>query len=93
MFASKTAINEILEIHYRILQVVYCEYYKSYEKLLQINKDISVHQKHLHILALEVYKSIMHFNPEFMLHCFNTRLIPYKGMKKRCRLRYHLLNL
>ena len=57
MFASKTAINKILKIHYRTLQVVYSEYHKSYEELLQINKDISIHQKHLRILALEVYKS------------------------------------
>ena len=66
MFASKTAINKILKIHYRTLQVVYSEYHKSHEELLQINKDISIHQKHLRILALEVYKSIMQFNPEFM---------------------------
>ena len=59
MFASKTAINKILKIHYRTLQVVYREYHKSYEELLQINKDISIHQKHLRILALDVYKNIM----------------------------------
>ena len=77
MFASKTAINKILKIHYRTLHIVYSKYHKSYEELPQINKDISIHQKHLRILALEVYKSIMHFNPEFMWHCFNTNPIPY----------------
>ena len=46
MFAGKIAINKILKIHYRTLQVVYSEYHKSYEELLQINKDISIHQKH-----------------------------------------------
>ena len=81
MFASKTAINKILKIHYRTLQVVYREYHKSYEELLQINKDISIHQEHLRILALEVYKSITHFNPEFMWHCFNTNPIPYNLRK------------
>ena len=59
MLASKTAINKILKIHYRTLPVVYSEYHKSYEEFLQINKDISIHQKHLRILALKVYKSIM----------------------------------
>ena len=84
MFASKTAINKILKIHYRTLQVVYSEYHKSYEELLQINKDISIHQKHLPILALEVYTSIIQFNPEFMWHCFNTNPISFnlrKGSK------------
>ena len=69
MFASKTAINKILKIHYRTLQVVYSEYHKSYDELLQINKEI------------EVYKSIMQFNPEFMWHCFNTYPIPYNLRK------------
>ena len=85
MFAGKTGINKILKIHYRTLQVVYSEYHKSYEELLQINKDISIHQKHLRILALEVYKSIMQFNPEFMWHCFNTNPIPY-NLRKGSRL-------
>ena len=84
-FASKTAINKILEICYRTIQVVYCEYHKSYEELLQNNKDISIHQKHLRILALDVYKSIMQFNPEFMWHCFNTNPIPY-NLRKESRL-------
>ena len=73
MFASKTAINKILKIHYRTLQVVYSEYHKSYDELLQINKEI------------EVYKSIMQFNPEFMWHCFNTNPIPY-NLRKGSRL-------
>ena len=85
MFANKTAINKILKIHYRTLQVVYNEYHKPYEELLQINKDISIHQKHLHVLALEVCNSIMHFNPEFMWHCFNANSTPY-NLKKGSRL-------
>ena len=70
MFACKTLINIILKIHYITLQVVYSEYHKSYENLLPINKDISIHQKYLRILPLEVYKSILYFNPEFMWNCF-----------------------
>ena len=57
MFVSKTALHKILKTYYRTLQVVYSKYQKPYEELLQINKDISIHQKHLRILALEVYKS------------------------------------
>ena len=68
MFASKTAINNILKIHYKTLQVVYSEYYKSYENLLPINKDISIHQKYLRI---------MYFNPEFMWHCFKHLSIDF----------------
>ena len=35
MFASKTIINEVLKNCYRTLQVVYSEYHKSSEELLQ----------------------------------------------------------
>ena len=63
MFASTTVTNKILKIHDRTLQVVYCEYCKSYENLLQINKDISIYQNYVRTLPLKIYNSIMHFNP------------------------------
>ena len=85
MFASKTAINKILRIHNRTLQVICSDYHKSNKELLQINKVISIHQKHLRILILVVYKSIMQFNPAFMWHCFNTNPILY-NLRKGSRL-------
>ena len=33
-----------VKIHYRTLQVVYSEYHKPYEELLQTDKYISIHQ-------------------------------------------------
>ena len=80
MFDSKTAINKTWKIHYRTLQVIYSEYHKSYEEP-PITKDISFDQKHLRILALEVSKSIMQFNPEFMRNSFNANSIPYNLIK------------
>lgn len=50
-----------------------------------MNKGISIHQKHLHILTLEAYKSIMNFNSEFMWHCFDTNHKPHT-LKKGSRL-------
>ena len=63
MFAGKTLINKICKIHHRILQVVYDDFNKSYDKLLELNNDLSIHQRHLRYLAIEVFKSIMHLNP------------------------------
>ena len=84
MFVGKTLTNKICKIRHRTLQVVYNEYNKSYEELLQLNNNVSVHQRHLHYLALEVFKSLMHLNPEFMWSYFNENPIPYdlrKGTK------------
>ena len=43
MFAGKTLINKICKIHHRTLQVVYNEYNKSYEELLQLNNNVPIH--------------------------------------------------
>ena len=77
MFAGKTLINAIGKIHFRTLQVVYNDYNSSYEHLLQLNNDVSIHQRHLRFLALEVYKTIMHLNPEFMWPYFQRNPMPY----------------
>ena len=84
MFSGKTLINKICKIHHRTLRVVYNEYNKSYGELLQLNNNVSIHQRHLQYLALEVFKSFMHLNPEFMWSYFNENPIPYdlrKGIK------------
>ena len=71
MFAGKTLINKICKIHHRTLRVVYNEYNKSYGELLQLNNNVSIHQRHLQYLALEIFKSLMHLNPKFMWSYFN----------------------
>ena len=52
IFASKMAINKIWKLHFRTLQVVYNEYDKSYEELLETNKSASIYQTHLQFLAI-----------------------------------------
>ena len=54
MFASKMVIKKICKLQYRTLKVVYNEYDKSYEELLEMNKSASIHQKHLQFSAKEV---------------------------------------
>ena len=49
MFAGKTSINKICKIHHRTLQVIHNDYQKSYDELLDINKEDNIHQKHIRI--------------------------------------------
>ena len=49
MFAGKILINKICKIHHRTLQVVYDDFDKSYDELLELNRDLSIHQRHLRI--------------------------------------------
>ena len=76
MFAGKSLISKVQKIHFRILQVVYNTYEKSYNELLILNRDISIHQKHLHFLVREVYKSVNNLNPQFMWNYFNISTLP-----------------
>ena len=54
IFAGKILINKICKIHHRSLQVIYNEYNKPYEELLQLNNNMSIHQRYLQYLAFEV---------------------------------------
>ena len=76
MFAGIT-IHKICKIHHRTLQVVYNDFNKSYDELLELNNDLSIHQRHLRYLAIEVFKSIMHLNPQFMWSYFEENSLPY----------------
>ena len=76
MFANKCSIDKILRIHKRTLQIVYEVYGESYENLLNRSDDISIHQKHLRYLAIEVYKSLTKLNPGFMWNFFQINHIP-----------------
>ena len=85
MFARKTLVDQIFEIHHSTLEeVVYNGYNKSYEELLQLSNYMSIHQRLLQYLDLEVAKSLMHLNPESKSYYFNVNTVPYdlrKGTK------------
>ena len=77
MFAGKTLINKIFKIHPRTLKVVYDDFNKSYDELIELNNDLSIHQRHLRYLPNEVFKLIMHLNPYFMWSYFEEKQMPY----------------
>ena len=54
MFTSKNSMRKVNKIHQRTSLVVYDDYNSTYEQILTSHSDISVHQKHLKHLAIEV---------------------------------------
>ena len=76
MFPNKSSINKISKIHFRTLQILHNAHDKLYEELLAVSNDISVNQKHLPILAIKVYKSLMKTNPNFMWDFYTIKAIP-----------------
>ena len=77
-FTWKTLINKIFKVHHRTQQVVYDdEFNKLYDELLELNNALSIHQRRLRYLAIEVFKSIMHLNPQFMWSYFEEKPMTY----------------
>ena len=101
MFSGNEATTKMNKIHYRSLKVVHNSYYITYEELLEINKSVTIHQKHLQFLAIEVFKSIMHLNPEFMWSLFNIKPVSYNlsgncadsSTDSQCSLWHKLINI
>ena len=81
MFARKSSIANICKIHFRTLQAVYNNYDKSYHDLLNFGNGAFIHMKHLWFLAIEVYKSFMNINPQFMWEFFNKNPVQYNLRK------------
>ena len=64
---------------------------KNLNELLDINKDVNIHQEHIRILALEVFKSTPHVDPEFIWSYFNENTIPYNLRNMEIDYYYHHL--
>ena len=77
MFANNSSLDKILKIHKRTLQIVYDFCDELYENLLNRSDDISIHQKHLRYLAIEVYKSLAKLNSGCVWNFFERNHIPY----------------
>ena len=75
--AGKSSIAKICKIRFQTLQVVYNNYDKSYHDLLNFSIDVCIHQKYLRFLAVEVYKSLMYMNPEFIREFFCKNPVQY----------------
>ena len=76
MFTSKNSMLKVTKIHQRALRVVYDDYNSTYKELIASHNDISIHQKHLKHLAIQVYKSLTNLNPEFMWPFFKNKSFP-----------------
>ena len=80
MFCRKTLYSKIEKIHHKTLKVIY-ESNDTYENLLLQSNTVSVHQRHLRFLMIEIYKSISQLNPQFMWSFFTYKGILYNLRK------------
>ena len=76
MFCRKNQYLKIRKIHHKALKFVFNSD-NGYDELLQMSNEITIHQKHLHALICEVFKSLNNSNPEFMWSYFTFKNITY----------------
>ena len=73
MFCGKNQYLKIQNIHHKALEVVFNSD-DGYDELLQMSNEITIHQKHLHALTCEVFKSLNNSNPKFMWSYFTYNI-------------------
>ena len=76
MCHNRTYKNKINRLHERCLQLIYNDKRSSFEDLLEKDNSVSIHNKNLQALAIEMYKIHTKTSPEIMQEIF---LVKEKG--------------
>ena len=77
MFTSRYLNNALNSIHERALRLIYNDYKLPFDRLLEDNKQKSIHQKNIESLAIEIYKFQGGLAPAIMSDLFITRVNNY----------------
>ena len=73
MFHSRTLNRRINNIHERSLRIVYEDYKSSFEELLQKDNTVTVHERNIQTLAVEVFKVKIGMAPKIMEDIFQLK--------------------
>ena len=71
MCHSRSLNNKINRMQERTLRIVYRDYKSSFNERLQKDKSITIHQKNLQYLAIEIRKVKMGISPKIMNEIFD----------------------
>ena len=81
MFHSRASNNKINRIHERALRVIYKDKSLSFHQLLEKDNSVSIHQRNLQTLVIEMYKCKHGLSPIFVQNIF-------KGNESQYNLRH-----
>ena len=85
MFHNRLINNKINRLHERCLRIVYNDNQSTFEELLEKDNTVSVHQRNLQFLAIELYKVINGISPDLMKEVFFWLILVIT-----CAIREHL---
>ena len=77
MFHNRKSYNKINKIHERALRIIHMDSTSNFENLLIKSNSVSIHQRNLQLLLIEIYKTVNNLNPSFMAEVFVTNVVPY----------------
>ena len=70
MFCSKALDREINNIQKRALRMVYLDYTSTFEELLRKDNSVTIHQRNIQLVAIEMFKVVKGIGPEIMRSLF-----------------------
>ena len=73
MFTSSCLNNVLNSSHERALRLIYNDYQLPFDRILEDDKQKSIHQKNIESLAIEIYKFPAGLTPPIMSDLFITR--------------------
>ena len=88
MFTSKKSLEKIENIQKRALRFVLNDYQSNYHDLLNKSEATGIKIMTLRLLAIEVYKCVNNFNPEYLNEMFTKKNCPY-DLRDTCILERH----
>ena len=78
MLHSRTLNNKINRIHERALRTVYSDYNSSFNELLDKDGSLTIHQRNVQSLAIEIFKYLHGLSPAILSKVFKVNeTIPY----------------
>ena len=84
MFHNRTLNNKINKLHERALRIVYKNDELSFQELLDKDNSLTIHDRNLQRLAIEMYKINNHLSPSPMQDLFTEKDNTYNLRNKRC---------
>ena len=82
MCRTRANNGKINRLHERFLQIIYSDKQSSFEKLLEKDSSVSVHNRNLQILATEMYKIKNDLSPLIVTELFEQRTEQHCDLRK-----------
>ena len=73
MYCQRKSNNLINRIHERALRIAYGDYVSDFNSLLAKDNSVTVHERNIQALSLEIYKTMNGLNPTFMNNIFQLK--------------------